>query len=863
MAELPYPDEPLSSQHLTLGDFCLRANTLLEEERVDDFTRFVLAGRDSSGSGNASRIFIDAIQSLSHPPLNTVHVTRDYDSVIGISRTLPYAWPLAYLPMPSFRDTLTKSLHIKDITIQSEGEALKVPLHQIPNVAIGKVHMRHVTRIFFPRLYRPSSRGKDRVVSTKILERLYDQNVRSVLRRLAPSMISSWPSSYSSAERLSRDNFGRYHFSSYDIPPNLLSEFTSELLRQLDEDPDMAGAFFVHEMRGIKGWSAHDGASPNEREDALKKALCWLQVAAIEASEDWYIDIGLNHHHDEHNIQWLHLSHEQLLCSIFSQAPAMQVSKMASSSQMHIDYAAQLSDFAGFRLECVHAGRHDGIVYCQAYTTDKAQTYQLHNGTFSKKGPSDCYFKAIRKFLTAIAALQKSYISSTSNSQDGTARVEIRTNLRNACNSLIGLDHHTVKQTMISIPNLFWWRFKFFRLAGIHYALSALKEAAAEQRMLHQSLLLGAILPWMYNALLSREGDSKVQSLLRDACSQHYCPEIDQEEEDNNAAAALKPIGRSRGLYFLCDLKIGEDCYCIPIRRDNSAHSASRAIQPVLLAAYRVPDMASLLAQIGPKPKSRQQQFVDRRAARIRERLASPQRTVEVQRISEDPPMHEHPLSRTFRPSPNTALPALGGGAESLVLDDSGYQILTRIWRQFPSDIFQVSPKYAGGNYSTLNAMERAGAGLEIFMAYDIPLEACQTRVVGSSFWSETLFRRYFPNKEDAKAAKKLQNFRACTYYTTYISLITHLSGPKVASVRRALQRRFNAILWLPYAGTDRMWATKRMPAAHWMQHPPQFASASPQIAINGAHYLGDLIQIRSRIAQMGAVARDQTPLDD
>lgn len=209
--------------------------------------------------------------------------------------------------------------------------------------------MRHVTRIFFPRLYRPSSRGKDRVVSTKILERLYDQNVRSVLRRLAPSMISSWPSSYSSAERLSRDNFGRYHFSSYDIPPNLLSEFTSELLRQLDEDPDMAGAFFVHEMRGIKGWSAHDGASPNEREDALKKALCWLQVAAIEASEDWYIDIGLNHHHDEHNIQWLHLSHEQLLCSIFSQAPAMQVSKMASSSQMHIDYAAQLSDFSTLR----------------------------------------------------------------------------------------------------------------------------------------------------------------------------------------------------------------------------------------------------------------------------------------------------------------------------------------------------------------------------------------------------------------------------------------------------------------------------------------------------------------------------------
>ncbi|KAG1861526.1 hypothetical protein DFJ58DRAFT_872254 [Suillus subalutaceus] len=84
-------------------------------------------------------------QSYSHTPT----ITRDIDSVIGVSRSLPYTTALSIWPVPPFRETLTKDNHVKSRAYNAEGAQIQVPMHRIPNVPLGKVEQRHVVRSFF------------------------------------------------------------------------------------------------------------------------------------------------------------------------------------------------------------------------------------------------------------------------------------------------------------------------------------------------------------------------------------------------------------------------------------------------------------------------------------------------------------------------------------------------------------------------------------------------------------------------------------------------------------------------------------------------------------------------------------------
>lgn len=122
----PFPDEELPSVTLSLREFNATACQLLDQ--ADDqlpFVRFVLAGRMATHAGEM-RVNIDPTKNLT--PMTDVPtiVSRDYDSIIGVSDNLPYCTPLSFYPFPNFKQSLSKTNHLTHPVRQ----AVSVSLHR-------------------------------------------------------------------------------------------------------------------------------------------------------------------------------------------------------------------------------------------------------------------------------------------------------------------------------------------------------------------------------------------------------------------------------------------------------------------------------------------------------------------------------------------------------------------------------------------------------------------------------------------------------------------------------------------------------------------------------------------------------------
>ena len=116
-----YPDEPLPTVTMLLQEFNEVAQGLLTRsaEAEDDplrhaFTNFVLAGRYVGPGGQEQRVHIDVMKNIEETRnLANLSISRDYDSLIGISDRLPFRCSLGFYPLPNFRECLSKTNHLK------------------------------------------------------------------------------------------------------------------------------------------------------------------------------------------------------------------------------------------------------------------------------------------------------------------------------------------------------------------------------------------------------------------------------------------------------------------------------------------------------------------------------------------------------------------------------------------------------------------------------------------------------------------------------------------------------------------------------------------------------------------------------
>lgn len=332
-------------------------------------------------------------------------------------------------------------------------------MHKIPNIGFGSVAKRHLTRLFFPRLYRHHGTMLD----SSWLKQIYDDYVRPALQDLETTSGHRFPATYDIGLQHIRDLRGRYHFPTFDIPSYHLETFVKNLRRRFREQPNLRDTYFVHELRGTKAATTHNPYDRDQIEEALNDYLEFLDMTRID-TDNWVIDIGLEVHYDGHIVQWLRSSHTRLLQYALPSQPENILAAIAQGERgkhFFLDRAAQLNDLAGFRLDPHTYGDLDGVEYINVYTTDKSVTYQLHDGLWRRRDCRDLsHGREINKLveeLDKMSAVLRTV--SRDPTMDSNARLEIRMTLTKAMDEDTHsyLSSRLIKNSVIAFPAWIWW----------------------------------------------------------------------------------------------------------------------------------------------------------------------------------------------------------------------------------------------------------------------------------------------------------------------------------------------------------------------------------------------------------------------
>ena len=120
-----YPDDREHNPvQLTLRQFIDEAlhyyNAIVDGTNDDmlRFLKFVLASCHGLDLDTQRNITLNTCQALSD--ITEVTSTRNFDSLIGTTKTLPYRVPFTVWPAPSFRDMLTANNHVTAIAINNQ-----------------------------------------------------------------------------------------------------------------------------------------------------------------------------------------------------------------------------------------------------------------------------------------------------------------------------------------------------------------------------------------------------------------------------------------------------------------------------------------------------------------------------------------------------------------------------------------------------------------------------------------------------------------------------------------------------------------------------------------------------------------------
>lgn len=292
---------------------------------------------------------------------------------------------------------------------------------------------------------------------------LYDKCIRPAVFEVMAEQASHWPVSYQEAVRQAKDTRGHLHLGTLAVPPGNLVPFCNALRTNLDLIPEFKDTFFCHELRGLKGGTAHEeddeGINPGE---AFNTFFDSIDMARID-DDNWMVDVGLELHDPKHVVHWSKSSHRAMLGYLLPSLSAEQVASLQRNKKaFHLDNAAHLDDFAGFRCEPGKRARdEDNIEYINVYTTDKCATYQLHKGIWRRRSCPDLLPNYLDKLLVDLDDMSRTYKacsgSDNHRSQDGSARLEIRVPLRKAERALCNVPRDMLQSWTFSIPERDWW----------------------------------------------------------------------------------------------------------------------------------------------------------------------------------------------------------------------------------------------------------------------------------------------------------------------------------------------------------------------------------------------------------------------
>ncbi|KAK7675980.1 hypothetical protein QCA50_014254 [Cerrena zonata] len=858
---MSYPNEDLPFDQLSLKEIVyMYRNSLRELIALGDhaktsdrakFANTVLCGR---WGDPPARLSLNGMQDAGAVNLNHYEITRDFDSVIGITDNLPYTHPLAIFPVPPFRETLTQDVHLSGPAFLDAATKGPVPLHTIPNLAFAKVNNRHIARLFLPKLYATG----EKKVPTTILRSFYNTCTREVVREVCPEHIAHWPHDYTSATTQYRDLRGHLHFCTLDLPPHRIRTFGQLLLEKVRAKPWGEDAYFVHQLRGTKDYTIHGPQAQEHMIDALDDLLLGIDPELVEAEPDsWWGDVGIEVRSPGKVLQWLTEGHANLLRHILPEIPEDQIASILRQPAFKPDMAAQIRDYSGFRYHCrKRIQEATNVHYINAYTTDKSPFYQLHAGLFRRRKASDLLPSNIDKLLDDLERGQDilsqcggipvdGEMEAAEGPQEGAVRIEVRVPLIKFGQVLATFPPELIQTCIVRIKPEIWWQFKYYRHVAILIVVTYMSRCRASRRREKPYLTLGAILIYMLNALHYRPARGQAEDKLVLCCCQRVADgsgesDSDEEDEPNQPRSLLVPILYKKGIYNIAGIIMRHGDARIHVFTTVSDHSLS--------FFYNEPSLTSIQAYFG----------VHHQIAGTTTRInpnRNPNKRVRTHEIQLDDVPAEQRVD--FRLAERGVVveappPRRGPDIDALTDMDVDMELLgfvpnpqpisvndrvELIWHQFPRDIISKGPNERGESkpsYLCMSGEAIQAATIAIFNTRDMRdiFVRVQWRQADTKTWDETLFRRYFP-PADAQIPTKFQNFRNCVYWQNWRQLIAEMTPTNAIITTACIKAKFDTLLWLPFASADRLWTTKLSRNVYQFLPSDEPARAAPQIVFN------------------------------
>lgn len=674
--------------------------------------------------------------------------------------------------------------------------------------------------------------------------------------QVIPTQASHWPVNYNSALVQSRDTAGRLHFGSVAVPPLCLVEFCDALLARLDAVPGFGSAYFGHEIRGLKGGTAHDDQEGHP-ENALDTFLEHIDPDRLDY-DNWLIDVGLEVYDPSMVVQWSKHSHSEILKFIMPTLSEDEIQALQRRRTFHLDNVSQLDDFAGFRCEPGLFGRRHSVTYINVYTTDKCPTYQLHTGIWRRRRSKDLFPKRLEKLVDELDTMSKIYKDCAGSAslppQEGCARLEIRVPLISAQHALRDVPEHLIRGWTYSVSPVIWWsaflfiylngnlmfttrHFKYFRMGGIYAALNLLMNTPAPYRPMRSSLTLGSILIYMMNAINYRPAEGRTETDLTQTCCWNlYLDDTDSDTVESDEDLDPVPIMLDHGLYFISGITLQEG---VALRMGGGDSVTMESITRLYGLSNELDFKLKFNVRTWhPNPQ-------ERNCNRIQNRRKVP---VDVRHIVDDDQLkaQDRTLSElgiAMMPLPQEAGPDITVlDVDYMDEDDQGPEetiddFITRIWRQFPYDLFENAPNRRSNrepSHLLMTRQEREEATIDNFKTIDLRGVFSQVvvKLVTPQDWETLHFKRFFPDK-GFRPPTRFQNFPNMRYFQEWNTLMQRLSVKDAEVVRSSIWRQFKTFKWLPLTDTDRVWNTKKVKGPQWTHLPFDHKKPTVQIALN------------------------------
>jgi hypothetical protein len=385
--------------------------------------------------------------------------------------------------------------------------------------------------------------------------------------------------------------------------------------------------------------------------------------------------------------------------------------------------------------------------------------------------------------------------------------------------------------------------FKCYRMKALQLVAKSLREARPPVRAAHECLVTGAILMYMFNALIFRPAEGRAESALLAAASQHGL-------QKNN----VEPLIYERGIYFLSSLDKIEGAFQLPTSRDLNDN--------FLAVLYRRDCLDDVKAEMALDGKSIDPTGTGsrrlKRSSTKRKHLAVLATgfldAEDMDGENDDKESGDEGENNGEENDESEGLNGLDNPHSQMIQVEK--PVINQIVRQFPICVMQAAPKpksKTDSPYLLLQDNDRQSVSIDIFKSFDFKkvFHRAQFKIFSKDEWHSKIFPKFFPlsplindsepttNHDSWKKPKRSQGFVNALYLDNWEKLLLRADAKVMQNY--VFDSWFRHIHWLPFPEVDRMWHCDK-PIRGWTLHNlsglDEKSGRYPKLAINAEKWL-------------------------